>query len=348
MIILIVVISLSILILVHEAGHFFAAKFFRVKVHEFGLGFPPKILSKRIGETVYTLNLLPFGGFVKIHGEDDEAGETGPDSFGGQPVWKRSAIVLAGVLMNVVLGWLALSMVFAIGSPEHLAIADVTSGSPAEIAKLKSGDVILEAKFGENLLKDPIPIADFVRMTKESVPNPMDLKVQRGKEIIDISVSGRVNPPVGRGALGISLLEIGLAPQPFFQSFVKGFTATIETIKLIVIGFWNFFSKLFVTPKVIETITGPIGIFKLAGEAGSLGIVYLIQLMALISLNLAVLNLIPFPALDGGRFLFLLIEKIKGSPIPRRFQNFMNIAGFAALILLMILVTIQDVGKLIK
>ncbi len=346
MIILIVLISLSILILVHELGHFLSAKIFGVRVHEFGFGFPPKILGKKIGETTYSLNLLPFGGFVKIHGEDGEETQD-KQSFANQSVIRRSIIVLAGVFMNILLGWLILSAVFAIGSPRHLAISGISEESPAATANLKSGDLILEAKFNEHILKDPIPVNEFINLVKSAEKNTITLKIKRGEAISEISLRGRSNPPPGQGSLGLSLLEIGFAKEPIFKSLAKGTAATLETLKLVTLGFFNFFSKLFVTPQIIETVTGPIGIFTLATQAGSFGIVYLFELIAFISLNLAVLNLIPFPALDGGRFLFLLIEKIKGGPVPRKFQLIVNAVGFVALIILMVIVTVKDITKIL-
>jgi len=348
MLILLVIISLSILILVHELGHFLAAKFFGVKVEEFGLGFPPRLFGKRVGETVYSVNLLPFGGFVKIFGED--GGEKPPtkESFASQPVWRRSIIILSGVIMNIFLGWLVFSMVFFIGAPEHLLIADVASESPAFSANLKSGDVILEVEHESQRLNDPIKSKDLIDLVKQSPSGLFLLKVMRGGEIIETSLSGRLTPPEGQGSLGVSLIDIGFPAEPFFKSFIKGFTSTVTMLGLVTVGFFNFFSKLFVSPEIIETIAGPVGIIVLSAQAGSLGLVYLFQLMAFISLNLAILNLIPFPALDGGRFLFLMIEKIKGSPISDRIQIALNAAGFVALIILMVLVTIRDVSKLIN
>ena len=164
MTILIVIISLSLLILVHEAGHFFAAKFFGVRVDEFGLGFPPRIFGKKIGETTYSINLLPLGGFVKIYGEDSTGEPGGLDAnqedkkrtFSSQPAWKKSVIILAGVVMNVILGWLALSLVFLAGAPKHLAIADVALDSPAREAGLEAGDIILGVEYKGGILKDPV------------------------------------------------------------------------------------------------------------------------------------------------------------------------------------------------
>lgn len=347
MIILLVVIGLSILILVHELGHFLVAKFFGIKVEEFGLGFPPRIFGHKIGETLYSINLLPFGGFVRIYGEGGELPLSDDKrSFAGQPIWKRSATILAGVVMNVLLGWFLLSIIFTIGSPEHLMISEVADDSPAAAIGLKTGDVIIEAKLNEIAFKDPIKSDAFIGFVKDSQGQEMILSVKRGKDILDFAVTGRINPPAGQGSLGVALVEIGFPPSPPFQSIFKGLTSTFNTLRLIAFGFLNFFLKIFVSPEIIESVAGPVGIFLVASQAGSLGIIYLFQLMAIISLNLAVLNLIPFPALDGGRFLFLIIEKIKGSPISKKYEQAINAVGFVFLVVLMILVTIQDIGRI--
>ncbi|MEK7086718.1 MAG: site-2 protease family protein, partial [Patescibacteria group bacterium] len=226
------------------------------------------------------------------------------------------------------------------------AISGTAKDSPAFAANLKEGDVILWAAYGGEELKDPVKVLDFVALIKKAGAGEIDLKIQRGRENLVFSLNGRINPPAGQGSLGLSLAEIGFSKESFFRSLGKGAETAFLTFKLVALGFMNFISKIFVTPKIIETITGPVGIFTLATEAGALGGAYLLNLLALISINLAVLNLIPFPALDGGRFLFLIIEKIKGSPISKKVQIIVNTAGFAAFILLMIVVTVQDLGRI--
>lgn len=346
MIILIVIISLAVLIFVHELGHFLAAKFFGVKVEEFGIGFPPRLFSKKIGETRYSFNALPLGGFVRIYGEN--SAEREERSFSTQSIWRRSVIILAGIFMNILLGWAVLSLVFMLGSPQHLMIADVASQSPAQEAGLLQGDVVLKVSYQDYLLEDPIKSDEFIDLINVAPGALFTLELQRGDDIVETSVRGRLRPPEGQGSLGVALVEIGLPAQSFFQSLWHSVVTTISALQAIVIGFVTFFTSLFVSLEALETIMGPVGIFNFASQAGSLGLVYLLQLMALISLNLAVLNLIPFPALDGGRFLFLLIEKLKGSPISTQVQVVINSLGFVVLILLLVMVTINDIGRIIN
>jgi len=339
--IILVIICLSLLILIHELGHFLAAKFFKVRVDEFGLGFPPRIFGKKFGDTTYSINGLPFGGFVKIHGEDGDEAHLATDSvsFSSQSMLRKSLIVLAGIGMNIILGWTLLSAVFMIGAPEHLAISDVSRDTPAAVVGLRPGDIILKAQGAEAILTDPVKSESFINMVKGSLGKPISLQLKRGREIVSVTLSGRVNPPAGQGALGIGLVSIGFFKMPIFEAIGKGFKETGATLFFILKGLGALFTNF-------KSVSGPVGIVSIAAQTSAIGFVYLLQLMALISLNLAVLNLVPFPALDGGRFLFLLIEKIKGGPISKKFQAVANGLGFVLLIALMIAVTIQDIGRL--
>ncbi|MDI6820675.1 MAG: M50 family metallopeptidase [Patescibacteria group bacterium] len=352
MIIIAVIISLSILIFIHELGHFLMAKLFRVKVEEFGIGFPPRVWSREIGGTRYSINLLPFGGFVKIFDESgsvlEKNGEKEKEegSFANQPVWKRSAIILAGVAMNIFLGWIVLCGIFIVGAPEHLMVSGVAPESPAEVSGIKNGDVIMVARLGDRILNDPIKSDDFVSFVKEFQGQEIYLSLKRGGDLINAQIKGRVNPPAGQGSLGVNLSEIGFPSNSFLSGVINGSKATVNTLKLVAISFVQFFSKVFITPKIVESVSGPVGIMTIAVQAGSLGLIYLLQFMALISLNLVILNLLPFPALDGGRFIMLVLEKIKGTPISQKIQIGVNAFGFVLLVLLMIVVTAKDVAKL--
>ncbi len=291
-----VIIGLALLIFVHEAGHFVSAKLMKMKVEEFGFGFPPRIWGKKIGETLYSVNALPFGGFVRLLGEDEETTTKG--GFMDQPFWKRLPVLLAGVVMNFVIGWLLLTVVFMAGAPQHLAIADVASGSPAYVAGMKSGDIVTEAVIGNETLRDPIDVNAFVDAVKNSAAPDVTLMMIRGSGAPQtITLTKRTNPPEGQGALGVSLAEIGIQPQSFFGSFLSGIEEAWNTTVLVVQGLVQFIGGLFVNPgATMQEVAGPVGIVFLASQADSLGFVYFLNLLALISLNLAVLSLIPFPA----------------------------------------------------
>jgi len=200
-----VIIALSFLIFIHELGHFLTAKAFGIKVLEFGIGFPPRIWKKKKGETTYSLNLLPFGGFVKILGEEGEEKET-PDereeekkepkrSFTFQPAWKKIIMLAGGVVANFIFGWIVISIVFMVGIPEHLAITAVQSGSPAQEKQLKMGDFIIGASYDGVVLKDPIKSEDFILLTKEARGKEVELNIRRMKEEFSTRLLSRENPP---------------------------------------------------------------------------------------------------------------------------------------------------------
>ena len=345
MITLIVIIGLAVLILGHEFGHFITAKLSGMRVDEFGIGFPPRIWKKKIGETTYSVNLLPFGGFVKIAGENDGVMDKGKDTsgmqeaekkryFSGQPAWKRSIVILAGVVMNLALGWVMLSLIFMIGSGPSLAIGLVEPGSPAEKAGLKPGDMV--QGYSE--------VQKFISYVHENAGHQISLIVKRGDKEMNIQVTPRTETTPDQGPIGVVFAGIPrLGPVRAVQA---GFEQSVEMVKMTFLGFKELFGGLISKGSLPSDIVGPVGIFGIAQDAGSLGLLYLLQLLAFISINLGVINLMPFPALDGGRFLFILIEKLKGSPIPQRVEAALNVTGFALLILLMLAVTIRDVIRL--
>lgn len=333
--IIFVIIFLSILILVHELGHFLMAKKFGLLVEEFGFGLPPKIWSKKIGETVYSINALPFGGFVKIFGEDggDPSAER---SFASLKIWRRGVIIVAGVVFNFLLGWLVISLVFAIGAPQTVIITDIKANSPAAEVGIQVNDKVVDFKTTD----------EFIKYVNDNQGKEINLKVQRNSDTIDFKITPRVNPPAGEGALGVGLVGAGFVGKNIAASLWEGLKASIELIKQIFIAIFNLIVKAVAGKASFEQVAGPVGIIKITAQAGALGLVYLLQLLAMISLNLAVINILPFPALDGGRLLFLGIEKIKGSPLNHKFEKIVNGIGFAILLLLMVVITVKDIIKL--
>lgn len=338
----IVLVGLSVLILGHEAGHFFAAKRFKLKIDEFGIGFPPRIFARKKGETEYSVNWLPFGGFVKIAGERDgmrgeeEVPTTEEEKkryFLFQPAGRKAIIMAAGVLVNFLLGWFLLSAVFMIGTPKILIIANIEPNSAAFRADLRRGDVIRGYETASKFI-------EFVNANKGKTINiPV---VREGREL-SIQATPRAVAEEGKGALGVFLEEGGTDRKNIFVSFGKGLQVSGQVILVTIQSFYQLLTGLILHGALLEGVVGPVGIFSVASSAGRFGLTYLLQLLGIISVNLAVLNLIPFPALDGGRLLLLLIEKLKGSPLPKKFEMIANGVGFALLILLMVLVTVRDV-----
>lgn len=316
---LIFIIVIGILILVHELGHFISARWAKMKVEEFAIGFPPKIWSKKKGDTVYSINAVPFGGLVKIYGEEgDKRGEGG--SFTSKSFLARFGVIAAGVAMNFFFAILLLMIGNALGlrigldtstdikaRDIQVQIIQVASNSPAEKAGIQVLDSIEGFKMANSAmihLTDIKTIQEFVSL---NVGQPLTILIKRGGQEIEKVVEPRKNPPQGEGALGISLLLTGVVSYPWYDAIWRGVYDGLALLVNTAIGYWIFFKTLFTTGHLISDVSGPIGIATLTGRAAKMGFTYLLQFTALISVNLAVLNFIPFPALDGGRALLLLM-----------------------------------------
>lgn len=361
--IIIFFVILLILVLVHEFGHFFAAKRFGIRVDEFGFGFPPKLFGKKIGETEYTFNLLPLGGFVKIFGESiDEESESGEDksrSLINKPKWKQAIVLTGGVLANFILAWLLFSFSFMSGLPSsvsnapegyeikdaELMIISVVPDSPAYASGFKSGDKIATVRTSDEELLE-INSDTFKSFITENDKEEILIDYKRGKD--DLIFTTSVNPSLVDGVpmIGVSLDEIGTLKLPLHVALWEGLKLDAIVTKETVKGLYNLVIDSIRGEGDMSQITGPVGMVGIVGDAYDYGFSYLLSFTALISVNLAIINLIPFPALDGGRLLFLLIEKIKGSRLNPKFANTANFVGFAILIILMLFVTYHDILKM--
>jgi len=368
--IIIFIIILLVLVLVHEFGHFFSAKKFGIRVDEFGFGFPPKLFSKKYGETEYSLNLLPIGGFVRIFGEnpneDTSQGEenniSGPDSarsFINKPRWQQAIVLFAGVFANFLLAWLLFSIGFMSGLPTStdsgignvrdakLTIVSVASDSPASKALLKSGDKIVSVSFSGEVLNDinSSTFKDFIVAHPNEKVSIGYLRGQDGvvnsAEVVPTAVSEGGTPMIG-----ISMDMIGVAKLPILTALKEGASLTLFVGKSTIVGLYTLIRDSLRGAGSLDSVTGPVGMVSIVGDAYKFGFAYLLSFTALISVNLGIINLLPFPALDGGRLLFLLIEKIKGSRLNPKFANTANMIGFSLLILFMIVVTYHDIVKL--
>lgn len=374
--IIIAFISLIGLVILHELGHFILAKKFGVKVEEFGIGYPPRIFGKKIGETIYSLNLLPFGAFVKIYGQEERIKH--PQSFTEKPAWQRALIILGGVISFWIIAAILLSIVMGLGVPTivedeenhnlidpKVQIVAVVPGSPAEEAGLRVGDSIKEfsifpegpaqvsSKFGRadgagNFQFSINKISQLQELTERYKGKEITLTIQRGKEIFDISIIPRVSPPENEGAMGVALVRTALKSYPWYQAPLKGISAT-GSLTLAVIDGWRMTLMSLLqgegVPSGVE-VRGIVGIFELFVQAGGLGISYFLQFIAIISVSLALINILPIPVLDGGWLLLLAIEKVRGEAINKKTERAINSVFFALLIGLMIWVTIKDLIRI--
>jgi len=362
--ILIFLIILLVLVVSHEFGHFIVAKKSGIRVDEFSFGFPPKLFGVKKGETSYNFNALPFGGYVKIFGENpDEDSMNGPDkdrSFVNKPRYIQAAVLFAGVTMNFLVAWLLLSVGFMSGLPtsvgsapkgenienQALTVTSVLAGSPAEKAGLKVGDKIAKLESKDEVLVSPSPetLQSFI---KNHGSEDINVSIERAKQESEVIVTPEINKASGAPMVGISMDVIGTLKLPIHKALWEGLKLSGDLVVATVVGFYHLIADGIAGKGDISAITGPVGIVGVVGDAAEFGFIYLLSFTALISINLAVINLIPFPALDGGRLLFLLIEKIKGSRIKPQVANMANIIGFGLLMLLMVVVTYHDIVKLL-
>ncbi len=333
---------------------------------EFGFGFPPKVFGYKYGETEYSLNLLPIGGFVKIFGEDpNEENTNGLDagrSFVNKAKWKQAIVLCAGVIANLLLAWLLFSIGFMSGLPTsvsgesagykldniNLTVVSVLEKSPAQMAGLRSGDKIVTLANGKDSVSDinPDTLKSFILSHGNKEINIGYMRGQN-KEIISTVIIPTINKTNKQPEIGISMDMIGTVKLPFFTALKEGMALTWFITKGTVLGLYTLIVEGLQGKGSFSSVTGPVGMVGIVGDAYQFGFVYLLSFMALISINLAVINLLPFPALDGGRLFFLLIEKIKGSRINPKIANTVNMIGFCILIILMLAVTYHDVVKLL-
>jgi regulator of sigma E protease len=369
------ILILGVLVLVHELGHFLVAKRNGVISDEFGFGFPPRIFgtykdkkgqrrwvfgNKEIGndlksedETVYSFNLIPLGGFVKIRGEDGED-KKDKKSFANQSIWVRFKILFAGVLMNFILAIVLFSLAFQIGLPESVGddyqtedakiqIAQVVKDSPAEEMGLEMGDRVLSIQTEEGLM--PVSkIKTFQELIENNKGKEVSMNIEREgqEELLVLKSEIREDAPEGQGLLGVQLVRTTFARYGFFEATWMAIQTSFSMILAILVFLGDLIVRIFSSQPVTAEVAGPVGIAVMTGKMVQFGLAYVFQFVALLSINLAVINLLPIPALDGGRIFFLLIEKIKGAPLSQKLEGTANAIGFFLLILLMVFVTVKD------
>ena len=347
------IVILGFLVLAHELGHFVSAIKLGVEVEEFGIGFPPRLFSIKRKGIIYSINWIPIGGFVKIKGESGEEVKN-PKSFAAQKTWKKSVILSAGVLMNFVVAFIFLSLGFFIGLPQaldkdapmdkvqdrHVMIMEVAPGSAAEEIGLQIGDNILAMNQRE--VVDSEFIYNFLTAngTQE-----LNLSIERNKEILELKATPRALNEGETPVLGIGMLDTGIVEYGFFSSIWQGARGTVLMTGRIFSAFYHLLADIITTGKVSAGLAGPVGVAVITGQVVRLGFVYVLNFAAILSLNLAVLNILPFPALDGGRLLFAWIEKIRGKKITQKTEAMIHNSGFVLLMVLIIFITGRDFVK---
>lgn len=352
------VLMLSVLVLIHEFGHFLMAKAFGMRVEEFGIGLPPRAKSLfHWWGTVFSLNWLPIGGFVRLYGEDyeDETQLNSVNAFFNKPIWQRAAVLVAGVVMNFALGVVLFGAVYSVvGIPtktENIHIVEVRKNSPAEGAGISLDSVVVKIKEGTNEFTFK-STEEFVKTIESLKGKKISLVMRVDKEEKIFEVTPRENPPMGEGSLGVALSTMEMIHYPWwqmpFRGVVVGMNEAVSWGREIVSNLWMVLFQIFTGKGVPKDISGPIGIYQVSKEVYKFGWTAILQFMGVLSVNLAILNIMPFPALDGGRIVFLGVEKLIGKQRKNKIEGYVHSAGMILLMALMVMITIRDVLKLIR
>lgn len=350
--ILVFILMLGLLVFVHELGHFLAALLSGMKVEEFAFGFPPKLWSKKYKGTRYAINLFPIGGYVKILGEDEKNKD--PNAFGNKRIRSRIFVIVAGVLMNFVLGFLLFLILFWCSYPPlvsnvnayngkivegtgGLYIEEIEKNSLAEKYDIKTGDVIIQVDEIQNPNVDDLHVA--VANNQNGV---VSLEIKRGNNLIKKELTIANNPQIGVG-IWEKMYKVNYT---WWKVPYYAFVETGKTIAKTFIAVYGFFKDLIITRHVASDVVGPVGLFGITSVAVKLGFGYILTLVILLTINLGIINILPFPALDGGRLVFLVVEKIRGKKVAEHVEGIIHTIGFWLLIVLMILIAVRDVMRL--
>lgn len=349
------------LIVIHELGHFLVAKLTRVRVDEFGIGYPPRaFLLGTWGGTEYTLNWLPFGGFVRLYG-DEETAELGRGSYQRAPRIVQALILVAGVAMNTVLAWglfawalhIGVAQVVDVPRPDeraHLVVADVVAGSPAAAAGITMGDEILalEDEHGDKLpALTAASLVDFVSSRPGSNLSLTYVHAGATSTALVRPANAIVPGEAQRPALGIGVALVAVRSMSWPDALGSAVGVTAGYMRATLDGVWQLITGAVVGRAPIDSLVGPVGLVSVIGEAAQNGLGTVIKLAGFISVNLAIINLIPIPALDGGRLAILAIEAVLRRPAPRLAVQVVNTFGVALLMLLMLVVTYHDIARLL-
>jgi len=358
------ILILSVLVFVHELGHYTVARLMGVHVEEFGFGLPPRIWGKKIGRTIYSLNWLPIGGFVKLAGEDADAEEIHEaktqdkkhirEYFWAKSKKARAAILLAGVTMNFLLAVGLTTVVLVNGITEEVDrvhVEKINPGSPAEVAGLHEGDIVTTVRVLENGASKDVMIKDtqtMISLVKAHAGETVTLVILRGAESKTLTVIPRKDPPQGEGALGVAILNLEEKKYSLWEAPGKAVVISVTRMGQMLGAIGNLLYRL-VTGGQIQSgeVAGPVGIAQVTGEARKYGWKAIFEFMSVLSLNLALLNVLPFPALDGGRLAFVIFEKLGRKARPQ-VERMIHQIGMLFLLGLLLLITVNDVLRLVR
>ena len=355
--IILFILLISIIVSLHELGHLIAAKIFGVYCQEYSIGMGPKLWSYKGKETEYCIRAIPLGGFVAMAGDDSSSLETPVDetnipferTLKGIAPWKRIIVMLAGITMNMLLAIFIYSMII-LSSGQYVTgtkpvVASIVENTPAEKAGFKEGDVITKVSFENGLSVSPDTYYELIAFLSSYDGNgPWTITVDRDSEKITYEFEPEYRQDEQRYIMGIVFSEkaIEVVDVNIFNCFFYGFKYTMFILKLTISSFLSLLSG-----KNLESLSGPVGIYSVVAETSALGFDYYISLIAMISVNVGLINALPLPVLDGGRVLLLVVELIIGKPLDKKVENFIMTVSVALLLLLMLFVTFNDVNKVI-
>lgn len=348
--ILATVVVLGVLIFVHEFGHFLLAKLLKVRVEVFSLGFPPKLVSKKIGDTDYRISVVPLGGYVKLLGEnpnDEVPPELTPYSFLHRPLWQRALIVLAGPAFNFFFAVLALFVVFSFTGLPYLTteVGKIIEGSPAERAGLRGGDVVLAV--------NGVPVKRWEGLAsqiRQHGGQPLRIVVKRAEQTLEFRLQPEQKESLNVFGQKVQVYQIGVASAERLATENLGPLGALEegltySLRIAALTLQSIY-KLIAQEIPMDTLGGPIMIAQVAGKQAKMGFSYLIHFMAVLSVNLTLLNLLPIPILDGGHLVFLFIEAVRGKPLPLKHREMAQAVGMMLILTLMLLVFYHDIVRL--
>lgn len=358
------ILILLVLVIVHEFGHFIVAKWTGMRVDEFAFGFPPKVFGKKFGETTYVINALPLGGYVSIWGEngsEEDKKENGakahPRAFGNRPWWAQLLVLVAGVTMNMLLAlfifiFISFGEVTVTADDEIygsrikdavLMVTDVSKSSPASMAGIVPGSILTKVT-NNGKIADITNATSLIKFIGTYPNTPFTITfISPDKQEKSTTIAAVYGIVPDKKALGIGLETVGKVDTTFLEAVSLGFARTVDITLLTVEGLVSVVTSAFRGSSVLESLSGPIGIAKIVGQTSEYGYAAVLTLVAVLSINLAIFNILPLPALDGGRIVVVLIETISRRKIPFKYYSWVNVVGFLLLMLLLVIVTINDI-----